>query len=1064
MKIRVRGFFELIEWGFEAVADRFGVQRRHILFGLFVLLLSTFFTAWYIYHKNWVISGKNKGSQPEEYMTVSLDGEESAMQELVNEIRQSILDTPMAAAATSESMAQSSASPNAQRSEPQNIAANQSASALSAAASAPSAVDSASSFAPTATQAKARVMAGQARSENSQSLTAATPLPSSQSAAGNQSVRSSPQSTAAKSAAAKDAASLQAASIAGREEAILSLASSLASAKMSTSGAKSVSSQRISVAITQPKIQEVSGASAARSMPQTTAAQSSVAAASTANEASMSSAANPNSSISPSSTSQAFQASVKAEGARAETSQAIISQAVTQTVAKQASDSSSAHSKPQSATAAQSVSASSAQSLATTQAMGAPASQSGNIVPSLSGSRAASSGVQSSSAQAARGQIMASAASQALVQAMSGSVVDSARENPASATSGQRSASATRSISIISGSIGAKASFAPSVSGSRAAMSEMQNTGAKSVSDRSLSGANAQSLAQSATGSRGPARSNPSLAKGNGESSSVQSSISVLTVAGSKGTGNHSLSPMVSGSRAAAIGVRSTGAQAEKRQNLSGASTRSMATTASGSLGSVRGTPGASVINTNGSAQGFNSAVSITGARGNGSSTFVPTISNGSMTTASGMASRRAKSVASRNMAGISVATSSRPSNGMAGSARSGPAPVRGNFNGSAGPVTVRSSISGAEAVRLTYRPISVKTSPSKRDLASVRSTPITLANRRSSGSQSRLGSSKPNSSTQVMFQAGTRALVGPVSMGGPRSRPKLDAIKKGTKNTFKSSAQPVRVALLGRSGSSERLESRDRKEIQGIIPAVKEAPRRQQPMLTAKLAPRHQTPKVQIPVTRSKPTYVKSGDPKANHEKKEIRMSQLEQFKSKGFNTRAESRGGRFVFIIDKSRSMVNDDRLDGAKQALKRTLDKLEPDKVYFIYFFSDKTFKMEPDRMLKATSENKIETMKWVQSISADGFTDPRYALSDAIERLKPSTIWLLSDGKFNSTRVNLDKNKKRLAPVLNVIRKINGAQIRINTIGFAASEGEVDDSLEEIALENGGTYRFIPTGDK
>ena len=37
MKIRFRGMFELIEWGFESLADRFGIQRRHIFFGFFVL-------------------------------------------------------------------------------------------------------------------------------------------------------------------------------------------------------------------------------------------------------------------------------------------------------------------------------------------------------------------------------------------------------------------------------------------------------------------------------------------------------------------------------------------------------------------------------------------------------------------------------------------------------------------------------------------------------------------------------------------------------------------------------------------------------------------------------------------------------------------------------------------------------------------------------------------------------------------------------------------------------------------------------------------------------------------
>ena len=120
-----------------------------------------------------------------------------------------------------------------------------------------------------------------------------------------------------------------------------------------------------------------------------------------------------------------------------------------------------------------------------------------------------------------------------------------------------------------------------------------------------------------------------------------------------------------------------------------------------------------------------------------------------------------------------------------------------------------------------------------------------------------------------------------------------------------------------------------------------------------------------------------------------------------------------------------------------------------------------------MLKATSDNKNETMKWVKTVSAEGFTNPRDALKDAFERLKPTTIWLLSDGKFSSYKSGMRGNarrQERLTSVLRVIRELNVAQVKINTIGFAAREGKVDDSLREIAKENGGAYRFIPTGDK
>ena len=75
---------------------------------------------------------------------------------------------------------------------------------------------------------------------------------------------------------------------------------------------------------------------------------------------------------------------------------------------------------------------------------------------------------------------------------------------------------------------------------------------------------------------------------------------------------------------------------------------------------------------------------------------------------------------------------------------------------------------------------------------------------------------------------------------------------------------------------------------------------------------------------------------------------------------------------------------------------------------------------------------------------------------------------SDGKFSSFKHVEIGSKTRLVglpSVLNMIRKLNGPRnVRINTIGFAARENQVDASLKDIAKENGGTYEFIQTGEK
>ena len=122
--------------------------------------------------------------------------------------------------------------------------------------------------------------------------------------------------------------------------------------------------------------------------------------------------------------------------------------------------------------------------------------------------------------------------------------------------------------------------------------------------------------------------------------------------------------------------------------------------------------------------------------------------------------------------------------------------------------------------------------------------------------------------------------------------------------------------------------------------------------------------------------------------------------FRTRGFEATAEGKGDDYVFIIDKSKSMKDDRRLIAAKEALTRTLEKLESNKRFYIFFFSDDTVGMKEGRLLEATPANVEYTQRlgWTR-MSPEGFTNPRDALVDAFGKLKPSTIWLLSDGKFS-----------------------------------------------------------------
>ena len=479
MKIRLKGFQELIEWGFESLADRLGIQRRHILFGLFVLFLSSLLTGWYIYEKNWVIQSKRKAGRNEQQMTISLNGEDSAVQEMSKQIRESILDTPMAAAASAQSMAESAASQSAQRSEPEDSSASQSASASTAASSAPSASGaSRSSFSPSISPASSSsVKAGQARAENSQSMRMSVAQPATRSATGRNAARSTPQATSAESASASSNTTPDSLSASGKSTSLSPSATQAASTSVQASGARAESTQSMrSADVPAAAQQAASGHSSARSTPQATADQS----ASVSRQMSAANAVRASgntSALSPATTTQASNASVQTSDARAESSRDM-SAASSQSLA-QASTGSRGSSRD-------TPSASVSQGSASVQASNSATSVSGSsglrqsFSPSVSGSRAAVNGVRSDGAKAVASRNMAGVSVVASSQASSGAR-GAARRGP----SGRKSNAVSSVVAAISGTMASRASaadtFRPSISSIRSAGPVVRSNGSASA-------------------------------------------------------------------------------------------------------------------------------------------------------------------------------------------------------------------------------------------------------------------------------------------------------------------------------------------------------------------------------------------------------------------------------------------------------------------------------------------------------------------------------------------------------------------------------------------------------
>lgn len=151
---------------------------------------------------------------------------------------------------------------------------------------------------------------------------------------------------------------------------------------------------------------------------------------------------------------------------------------------------------------------------------------------------------------------------------------------------------------------------------------------------------------------------------------------------------------------------------------------------------------------------------------------------------------------------------------------------------------------------------------------------------------------------------------------------------------------------------------------------------------------------------------------------------------------------GGKFVYVVDYSGSMIGP-RLDTAKRELARSIRALDPQAKFFIIFYSDNAEAMPADGLVRASADNCDHYLNWARSATCGQGTNPRDAMLRALE-LKPSAIWLLSDGEFDPE-------------VATTIRQANKRNVVIHTLALVSDAGEA--VLRRIAEENKGQYRFV-----
>lgn len=173
---------------------------------------------------------------------------------------------------------------------------------------------------------------------------------------------------------------------------------------------------------------------------------------------------------------------------------------------------------------------------------------------------------------------------------------------------------------------------------------------------------------------------------------------------------------------------------------------------------------------------------------------------------------------------------------------------------------------------------------------------------------------------------------------------------------------------------------------------------------------------------------------------------------------------GDEFVFVVDSSSSMLSPcgfrygkTRFEVATQELMRSISSLEEDQKFCVFFFGLRTrvmFDGNP-RLVNATAKNRARLRNWMLSLSPGEGTDPRMGVWQAI-KLKPSAIFLLSDGEFNGRSSNFHQIPGN-AEVEQIISHYRKRSVPIHTIAFEDTVNR--RRLRNIAIMTAGSHRYI-----
>ncbi len=190
-----------------------------------------------------------------------------------------------------------------------------------------------------------------------------------------------------------------------------------------------------------------------------------------------------------------------------------------------------------------------------------------------------------------------------------------------------------------------------------------------------------------------------------------------------------------------------------------------------------------------------------------------------------------------------------------------------------------------------------------------------------------------------------------------------------------------------------------------------------------------------------------KRGTPEAKADKTGKGIIELAENETSFFGIKGQ--GKKFCFVVDNSKSM-NGTRFRAALGELMYSIEKLQPDQVFYVVFFSDGAYPLFfpniAPAMIPATAQNKAKFRAWLQFVEMGPATFGSAAMKIALD-LDPEIVFLLGDGDFQDDTVR------------EVLRRAS-AKTRIHTIGLdIAPRSRADAGFAAIARAFYGTYRNV-----